>query len=190
MSDKEDLIVLEKIMSGDTKAYSSIVEKYQGMTFRYVYSRFPDSDEALDITQDILVTVFEALKSFRGEAKFSTWFYSIMMNHCKNYRKKKSRIKFIPISYSSGGEDYDLQLADERENPEESVILNDSMRIVREELMRLPNEYKEILIMRDIDGLSYNEITDLLNINMSNVKVRIHRGREMLKNRLYARGLV
>jgi RNA polymerase sigma-70 factor (ECF subfamily) len=190
MSDIEDIVVIERVLSGDTGAFSGIVEKYQGMTFRYAVSKFHDSDEALDITQEVLVAAYEALSSFRRESKFSTWFYSIMVNYCNNYRRKSGRMKTVSLNPVSSGEEYELQIPDERENPEEAVIMSDSLRIVREELMRLPEEYREILMMRDIDGLSYNEITELLNINMSNVKVRIHRGRELLKNRLYARGLV
>ena len=81
-------------------------------------------------------------------------------------------------------------MPDEREDPENRTVMNDSLRIVKEEINSLPDDYREILILRDIDGLSYNEISEILKINLSNVKVRIHRGRELLKNRLSSRGLV
>ena len=190
MSDKDDLKIIERVKAGDTEAYSHIVEKYQGMAYRYVSSRFPEDEEAHDLTQEIFISVYEALSSFRGDSKFSTWFYSIMINHCRNYRKKRNKVKVVPLSYTTAGEEVDIPLSDERENPEKSVVMDDSLRIVKEELMKLPEDYREILTMRDIDGLSYNEICDMLNIKMSNVKVRIHRGREMLKNRLHSRGLI
>jgi RNA polymerase sigma-70 factor (ECF subfamily) len=84
----------------------------------------------------------------------------------------------------------DIQLQDYRENPEDKTINEDTILIIKDEIAKLPEDFKEILTLRDIDGLSYNEISDILNINLSNVKVRIHRGREYLKNRLHARGLI
>ncbi len=189
-SDSEDIQIIDRVLSGDVDAFSGIIERYKDKTFNYVYSQVKDYDEALDITQEIFIMTMEALRSFRRESKFSTWFYSIMVNYCKNYRKKNSRYNLVSINSSRGEEEYDLQLPDERENPEQEVIMNDSLRIVREEIGTLPDDYREILVLRDIEGLPYNEIAEILGISLSNVKVRIHRGREFLKNRLLARGLI
>jgi len=189
-SDSDDIQVIEKVLAGDVEAFSGIIEKYKDKTFNYVYSQVKDYDEALDITQEIFIMTIEALRSFRRESKFSTWFYSIMVNYCKNYRKKNSRYNLVSINSSRGEDEYDMQLPDERENPENEVIMNDSLRIVKDEIGKLPDDYREILLLRDIEGLSYNEISEILDISLSNVKVRIHRGREFLKNRLLARGLI
>lgn len=189
-SDSDDIEVIEKVLAGDIEAFSAIIKKYQEKTFNYVYSQVKDYDEAFDITQEIFIMTIEALRSFRRESKFSTWFYSIMVNYCKNYRKKNRRYSLVPINGSKGDEEYNLQLTDERENPEKEVIMNDSLRILREEISRLPDDYRDILMLRDIEGLSYNEVAEILGISLSNVKVRIHRGREFLKNRLLARGLI
>jgi RNA polymerase sigma-70 factor (ECF subfamily) len=189
-SDSEDIQVIEKVLAGDVDAFSEIIERYKDKTFNYVYSQIKDYDEALDITQEIFIMTIEALRSFRRESKFSTWFYSIMVNYCKNYRKKNSRYNLVSINSSRGEDEYDMQLPDERENPENEVIMNDSLRIVKDEIGKLPDDYREILLLRDIQGLSYNEIAEILDISLSNVKVRIHRGREFLKNRLLARGLI
>ncbi len=189
-SDSDDIEVIEKVLAGDIEAFSVIIKKYQEKTFNYVYSQVKDYDEALDITQEIFIMTIEALRSFRRESKFSTWFYSIMVNYCKNYRKKNRRYNLVPINGSKGDDEYNLQLTDERENPEKEVVMNDSLRIVREEIERLPDDYRDILMLRDIEGLSYNEVAEILDISLSNVKVRIHRGREFLKNRLLARGLI
>ncbi len=189
-SDSEDIQVIDRVLGGDIESFSQIIDKYKDKTFNYVYSQIKDYDEAHDITQEIFIMTIEALRSFRRESKFSTWFYSIMVNYCKNYRKKNSRFHLVPIAVTRGDTEYDLQIPDERENPEEEVIMNDSLRIVREEIDQLPNDYREILLLRDIQGLTYNEIAEILDISLSNVKVRIHRGREFLKNKLLARGLI
>jgi len=190
MSPIDDIEIINRVIDGDKEAFSMIVKKYQNMVFKYVYYQFNNYDEALDITQDIFITVMEALQSFRQESKFSTWLYSIMVNYCKNYRKKMSRYNTVSLKVMRGADEIDLQLEDHRENPEQRVVDEDSMRIVKEEIEKLPEDFKDILTLRDIDGLSYNEISDILGINLSNVKVRIHRGREYLKNRLHARGLI
>jgi len=190
MSQINDIEVVNKVIEGDIESFSLIVKKYQNMVFKYVYYQFNNYDEALDITQDIFITVMEALKSFRKESKFSTWLYSIMVNHCKNYRKKSSKYNLVPLKITKQENEVDLQIQDYRENPEDKAINEDTLFIIKDEISKLPEDFKEILTLRDIDGLSYNEISDILNINLSNVKVRIHRGREFLKNRLHARGLI
>jgi RNA polymerase sigma-70 factor (ECF subfamily) len=190
MSKFDDIEIINRVINGDIEAYSHIINKYQDMIFKYVYYQFNNYDEALDITQDIFITVLEALSSFRQESKFSTWLYSIMVNHCKNYRKKKNRHRTVPLQINRGDEEIEFQLQDHRENTEEKIVTEDSLRILKEEIGKLPDDFREILTLRDIEGLSYNEISGILGINLSNVKVRIHRGREYLKNRLYSRGLI
>jgi len=190
MSKIDDIEIISRVLEGNTDAYSTIINKYQDMVFKYAYYQFNDYDEALDITQDIFITVLEALPSFRQESKFSTWLYSIMVNHCKNYRKKKNRYSLVPLQAKKGDDEYEIQLEDAREDPEDKIVKEDSLRIVKEEISKLPDDFREILTLRDLEGLSYNEIANILGINLSNVKVRIHRGREYLKNRLYARGLI
>jgi len=185
-----DIEIVNKVIEGDIEAFSLIVKKYQNMVFKYVYYQFNNYDEALDITQDIFITVMEALKSFRQESKFSTWLYSIMVNHCKNHRKKSNKYNLVPLKITKQESEIDIQLQDHRENPEAKTVNEDTILIIKDEISKLPEDFKEIITLRDIDGLSYNEISDILKINLSNVKVRIHRGREYLKNRLHTRGLI
>lgn len=190
MSDKSDLEVIERVLAGDIEAFSAIIEKYQDRVFRYAYFRVYNYDEALDITQEVFLMAMEALRSFRREAKFSTWLFSIMVNYCKNFRKKRDRFPSVALSRSDGGDEFEIPIPDERQTPEDDVITGDTLRIVKEELYALPDDYKEILVLRDIEGLPYGDIARVLGIHLSNVKVRIHRGRELLKKRLAERGLL
>lgn len=190
MSEKsDDMQIIERVINGDTEAFSVIIRRYSDQVFRYVRAKFENNDEVMDITQDIFMMVFESLGSFRGDSKFSTWLFSITANYCKNYRKKMNRARTISIEKSEE-ESGEFQIADERENTEKTVIDRESLRIVKEELYRLPEDYREILILRDIEGMPYNEIAGILGISLSNVKVRIHRGREQLKERLQEKGLL
>ena len=189
MSDSIDISVVDRVLGGEVNAYADIIEKYQNRVFRYVYSRCGNYDEAVDITQDIFVMTYESLASFRRESKFSTWLYSIMVNYCKNHQKKKMRFTSISID-RNGEDDFEIQIADERQNTEDDIITKDMLRILKEELLELPEDHRDILMLRDIEGLSYNEIAEVLGISLANVKVRIHRGRELLKNRLQAKGVL
>ncbi|MCX7679895.1 MAG: RNA polymerase sigma factor [Spirochaetes bacterium] len=186
ISDKE---IVERVRKGDYESFSILIERYLNRVVRYVRAKFDNPDEVMDVTQDIFMMAFESLESFRGDSKFSTWLFSITANYCKNYRRKLNKIKTFSIekAYEETGE---LPIADERINTEQAVIDSDSLRIVKEELYKLPEDYREILILRDIEGLSYNEIAEVLGITLANVKVRIHRAREQLKERLQEKGLL
>ncbi|MDY6932615.1 MAG: sigma-70 family RNA polymerase sigma factor [Spirochaetota bacterium] len=190
MSDANDIEIIDRVLSGDIDSFSEIIKKYNNRIFRYAYSKVGNYEEALDITQDILVVIFEALKSFRRESKLSTWIYSIMVNYCMNYKKRKEKYSYVSINRINGNDEFELQLSDDKQNPEKETIDSESLRILKDELYKLPNDYKEILILRDIDGLPYNDIAGILGVNLSNVKVRIHRGRGLLKKRLVERDLI
>lgn len=187
MSEYSDYEIIDKVTAGDTDAYAAIISRYQNKIFRYVYTRVYDYDEASDMTQDIFLIVMESLKTFRKESLFSTWLFSIAVNYCKNYRRK-NRHKIYSIHNAT--DDGELQIADERQNQEELAITNESMQIMLEELYKLPDDYRDILVLRDIEGESYAAISHMLHLSLANVKVRIHRGREMLKTRLQRRGLL
>ncbi len=189
MSDIHDIETIDRVLKGDVHAFAEIIEKYRDRVFRYVYVKFGNYDEAMDITQEIFIMTFESLEKFRRESKFSTWLYSIMVNYGKNHQKKANRYRSVSIDRVHG-DDFEFQLTDERENPERQVVDRDSLRIVKEELFNLPDDYREILVLRDIEGLPYNEISRILGIGLSNVKVRIHRGRELLKERLQEKKLI
>ena len=187
MSEYSDNETIDKVLAGDIDAFAHIIKRYQDRIFRYVYTRVYDYDEACDMTQDIFVITLESLKSFRKESQFSTWLFSIAINYCKNYRRK-NRHKVFSINNTT--DDTEIQIPDIRQNQEELTITNESLQIMREELLKLPDDYRDILILRDIEGESYSTIAQMLNLSMANVKVRIHRGREMLKSRLQQRGLL
>ncbi len=189
MSDSYDIEIIDRVLDGDVNAFAKIIEKYQNRVFRYVFARCNNYDETVDITQDIFLMTYESLATFRRESKFSTWLYSIMVNYCKNYQKKMQRYTNVSID-RMGDDEFEFQLSDERQNTEEEIITKDMLKIMKDELMNLPEDHKEILILRDIDGLSYNEISDILGISLANVKVRIHRGRELLKTRLQTKGVL
>jgi RNA polymerase sigma-70 factor, ECF subfamily len=190
MSELSDMEIVQKVVGGDTEAFGEIVKRYQDRVFRYVYSRVDSYDEAYDAAQDVFIQVMESLAGFRGESKFSTWLYSVTANYCKNYRRKRLRAKTVSITMGSGADEYEMPIPDTRERTEDKVLLDEMLDAVREEMKNLPEDYSEILHLRDVEGMPYEEIAEVVGITLSNVKVRIHRGREMLKKKMEKRGLL
>lgn len=190
MSNKSDEEIVKQVVQGDSEIFGVLVRRYQEKIFRLAYGYTGNEDDAMELAQDILIASFESLPRFRGESKFSTWLYSIGMNHCKNFIRKRGRIISMPIKSIVDDSELEIQLADKKTDVEQSVINNDSMKIAVDELGKLPVEYREAVLLRDLNGMSYDEISIALGITMSNVKVRIHRGRDMLKKRLIERGLI
>ena len=149
-----------------------------------------NEDDALEIAQEVLIAAFESLKNFRGESQFSTWLYSITTNQCRNHARRRGRIRKVSLSAMDEEFEQEIQIADTRESTEKKVLLSEAHAAAMEELQRIPEDYRQAVILRDIEEMSYDDISRALSISMSNVKVRIHRGREMLKKRMAERGLL
>ena len=190
MTEKSDLEIIESVVKGKVNDYALLVKRYRDKVFRYVCGYCGNEEDAMEISQDILVAAYSSLSKFRGEAKFSTWLFSIMINHCRNHIRKKGRIKKVSISdlYDDSGSDYEIP--DCRGSLEEDLVTTETYKAAIAELSNLPDDYREAVILCDVEEMSYEDISEALSISMSNVKIRIHRGREMLRKRLNERGYV
>lgn len=167
----EDFLLIERFKEDDESAYSELVLKHKEKVRNLVYLTLGDVDYVDDISQDVFISVFHKLKEFRFESKFTTWLYRITVNKCRDYlRKKKVRSIFVDIKdvdYERGG----------RTN----VDSIDIPHLVRKAIAKLPEKLKIPLVLRDIDGFSYQEIADKLECEVGTVKSRIFRARESLK---------
>lgn len=167
----EDYTLIRKFIDGEETAFGSLVVKHKEKVRNLVYLTLGDTEFIDDISQDVFINVYHKLKEFRFESKFTTWLYRITINKCRDYlRKKRVRSIFVPIKDDgpefSGGT--------HSENP-------DIPRLVRSAIDKLPEKLRVPLILRDIDGLSYNEIAEKLECEVGTVKSRIFRARESLK---------
>lgn len=166
-----DFLLIEEFKSGNENAFSELVAKHKEKVRNLVYLTLGDVDYVDDISQDVFISVYHKLKEFRFESKFTTWLYRITVNKCRDYlRKKRVRRIFVPIKevdYERGG----------RTNVDSLDIPN----LVRKAITKLPEKLKIPLVLRDIDGFSYQEIADKLECEVGTVKSRIFRARETLK---------
>jgi RNA polymerase sigma-70 factor (ECF subfamily) len=183
-------VLIRRLQQRDEKAFEEIVRMYQHKVFNLVYRMIGNSEEAEDVAQEVFVTVFKAIDSFRGEAKFSTWLYRIAANHCKNRMKYLGR-----RSYKATGE---LNEATEKEaadaqpsamrphvdGPDAVLEGLELERTVQQGIKALDEEHRVLIILRDVEDLSYEEISSITGLELGTVKSRLHRARLQLKEHM------
>ncbi len=179
-----DQELVEKAQQGDKKAFNLLVVRYQnrvaGLLTRYVAR-----DDIPDIVQESFIKAYRSLESFRGESAFYTWLYRIAVNTAKNHLTSLGRRPPKEDILAEDAESYDVgtQLR-EADTPENLVLSNELKRIVFETIENLPEELKAAITLREIEGLSYEEIAETMNCPVGTVRSRIFRAREAIDARI------
>ena len=181
--------LIKQSISGDVESFEQLIRQYQRMAYNVAYRMMGNEEDAKDMTQEALVKVFKKLKSFRMDASFSTWLYRIVMNTCKDEMRKK-KMSTISIDQSIETEDSQVyfELEEKGLGPEEKLLQKETQNLVHSALQEIPEDNRMVLILRDIKNLTYDEISEVLDIPKGTVKSRINRGRLALKDVLKARG--
>ena len=169
------------------ESFRLLLRRYQGPVYAYVCRLIDDLSEAEDVTQDVFVKVFRKVGSFREECSFKTWLYRIAARESSNRRRwfSRHRLREVALSISQGRpSEYAEMLPHPGKGPFEQTERREHRDILNEALRQLDPRYREAVVLRDVCGLSYNEIAETLGISLGTVKSRILRGREALKRRL------
>ena len=192
--EREDREIIERVLQGDKEAFREIVLRYQTRIYNMTYRFLGNREEAEDLSQEIFLSIYRNLKNFRHESKFSTWVYRIVQNHCINrsaYLKRRHVSEHDSLTRHEpegrGNELAERALADPTESPEGNLQRREVERIVQQGISRLQEDFRQILILRDLEGRSYDEIAEILGISLGTVKSRIHRARMSLKAQLDGR---
>ncbi len=173
----DSLIIL--FQNGERDVFRFLVERYQEKVRNIVFSIFNDSDLVDDISQEVFIKVFQALQNFRFESSFYTWIYRITVNKCRDELRKKKVKRFF--SFASFEKTTNLKI----ENMATTTFDDENMMgVIEETLKKLPEKFRMPIILKDIDGLSYDEIAEVLDCQVGTVKSRLSRGRSMLKELL------
>jgi len=172
-----DRELVQRLRAGDAEALRAVVERYQQRIFSLIFGIVRDRHEVEDVAQEVFLKIFQRIDAFDGRSKFYTWLYRVAANAAKDHVKKLSRRPAVPL-------DENAPLPDEAAGPGEHASRQESRRIVREAIDSLPPRYREVLALREIQGLSYTEIADVLRLSMGTVESRLHRARARLKRRL------
>lgn len=170
--------------------FEAIVEKYHGKVFQLVYRYTGDYEEACDLTQDTFVRAFNAWGEFRGDSQVYTWLYRIALNLCHNQQKRtQKRTRMERWSLDATTEDsFDtrtpLEVADERPLPLQRLEGDEMRYRLREALLQLPENYRTVIVLRDIEGLTYEEIARVTDSTLEAIKSRLFRARQNLRRLL------
>jgi len=179
---EETTRLVKAFKKGDKSAFDKIVHFYQNKIYNLTLNYVKQTEEAKDLTQDVFVTLFRALPSLKDDRKFVAWMYQIAVNHCRNRYKRLQRRGFFS-SYSIDDADNILQLPS-GDLPEENAEHRDILNVILTTMETMSATEQEILQLRDIQELSYEEVSLILDIPLGTVKSKLNRARGKLKNKL------
>lgn len=167
----DDFSLIQRFIEGDEFCFSTLVQRHKEKVRNIIYITLSNTDSVDDIVQEVFITVYKSLKHFRFESQFTTWLYRITVNKCKDHlRKVKIRSIFTPIR-----EEFDYR-------DESNTSYSDIPEIMQKAIKKLPEKLRTPLLLKDIEGLSYQEIAEAVQCEIGTVKSRIFRAREGLKN--------
>lgn len=177
-----DEAVIKKVAEGNADQFEIIIKRYNQQLFRIIRSYLSNRQDSEDVIQTTYLKAFKNLKQFRGDSKFSTWLIRIAINEA--LKKLKGQNKISGLHSVTNGQNFDQKNNDENYTPESKMIQKDMSKHLEKAIDTLPPKYRSVLIMRKIEQLSTEETADILEISQSNVKVRLHRAKNMLRDKL------
>jgi RNA polymerase sigma-70 factor, ECF subfamily len=182
---------LERLRGGDVIAFNRLVEERHGDIYALLYRLTEDPEEARDLTQETFLQAFRNIAGFRGEADLRTWLYRIAVNQARNrwrWWKRRRRDRTVSLDAPVGEEGGATLAAGLRAeasgDPEAQALARERERALLDALSTLSRPYREVIVLRDIEGLSYEEVAQALDMNIGTVKSRLSRGRDELRRRL------
>ena len=183
----EENTLIERCQQGDLKAFDRLVDKYASWVYQIAFRMTNDRDDADDIAQEAFIRAFSAISKFKQRSSFSTWLYRIAVNVCHDELKRRKRAPqpMSALQSEDDSEDPIAQLAaNESSDPAEIVEARERQRAVQQAIGSLPEHYRMVLILRDLQGLSYEEIAQVVGDRVGTVKSRINRARLALREKL------
>ncbi|MCL5030312.1 MAG: sigma-70 family RNA polymerase sigma factor [Bacteroidetes bacterium] len=166
-----------------SKAFEIIIQRYKNPLMNYVYRFLGDYEACVDIVQETFIKVYRYKNSYSSIAKFSTWIYTIAGNLARTEYQRKKRRNFFSIE-STWDENEPYEIPDESFRPDVTTDSDLKEEIIQKALLKISASYREAVILRDIQGMSYEEISEIMKINVGTVKSRINRGRAQLQKLL------
>ena len=186
----EELDIIKKVLDGDANAFEEIVLANQKNVYNLALKMTKNEDDALDLSQEAFLKAYRQLEVFRGESKFSVWLYRLTYNLCIDFLRKKQKSQVISLNayQNDDGESVEMELPDVRALPEDSLTRKELRNEITQSIEKLGQSHSEILVMREINDMSYTDIAQTLGISEGTVKSRIARARLNLANILVKNG--
>jgi len=182
--------IIKKVLDGDGNAFEELVIANEKNVYNLALKMTKNEEDASDITQEAFIKAYRQLGAFRGDSKFSVWLYRMTYNLCIDFLRKNSKTRVISISsyQDDTGDAVDIEFPDIRALPTEVVEQKELRELIAKSINELNDDHRQILIMRELEDMSYCDIADVLNISEGTVKSRIARARQNLVKILSERG--
>ncbi|MFN2492635.1 MAG: sigma-70 family RNA polymerase sigma factor [Pyrinomonadaceae bacterium] len=179
---------IERLKQGDSDAFERLVYERSGEIYGLLFRLTENTEEARDLTQETFLRAFQSIGRFRGEADLKTWIYRIAINQARNrwrwWRRRRQDSTISLETHGQSNQPLSSTLSEPAENPEEETLAHERESALRSALKKLGRTYRETVILRDIEGFTYEEIAATLDINVGTVKSRLARGRQELRRKL------
>jgi RNA polymerase sigma-70 factor (ECF subfamily) len=193
----EDAALVADLKAGSEEAFAILIAQYHQPLYSLIARSLNDPADAADITQEVFIKVFRSIRSFQGESSLRTWLYRIALHEASNQRRWWSRHKKQEITIDSSVENEDdgsvfslsSTLADHSDSPYDCAAQAEVRVRIEAALRQLPDAFRMVVVLREIEGFAYEEIAEILNVNLGTVKSRLTRGRSALRALLLAEGV-
>jgi RNA polymerase sigma-70 factor (ECF subfamily) len=184
-----DVEFIERLKRGEATAFEILIAEHSGEIYGLLFRLTENGEEARDLTQETFLRAFQNIDRFRGEADLRTWIYRIAINQARNRwrwwrRRRRDATVSLDSSLGQSSQTVGETLVEGTENPEQQTLAHEREIALRAALRKLSRSYREAVVLRDIEGFSYEEIAATLGINVGTVKSRLARGRQELRQRL------
>ena len=182
--------IIQKVLAGDKNAFEELVIANQKNVYNLAMKMTRNEEDALDVSQEAFIKAFQQLSNFRGDSRFSVWLYRLTYNLCIDFlRKKKPDSNVISLNYEDDSGDVSpLEIPDLRNLPEDNAIRSETRKIIADGIKELAPKHRDVLVMREITGMSYDEMAESLRVSAGTVKSRLARARLKLVNILMEKG--
>lgn len=175
--------LIDRILCGHHESFYDLISPYERRVFLTAYDILQVEADAEEVAQEAFLKAFRSLRSFRREAQFSTWLLRITVNEARMRLRKRREVSLDSVSPNHQEADHTpILLVDWREIPAEALLREETRRLLRESIAALPENYREILTLRDLNGLTNAETAEILGLTLGNAKVRLLRARLMLRD--------
>ena len=183
MADSSEItLLIQKAQKGDTNAFGTLVASYEKFIFNVACKMFSNSEDASDIAQEALIKAYKNIDKFDFNSSFSTWLYRITVNACIDEMRRRKGRESISIDAEDEESGLAVQIEDTSLGAEERVIQNETVSEVRAAIDKLSEEHKTVIILRDLQDMTYEQVAQTLDLRIGTVKIRLARARKSLKD--------
>ncbi|MBU4511407.1 sigma-70 family RNA polymerase sigma factor [bacterium] len=178
----DDLKIIESCLLGNPQMFSRLIDNYKNMVYNLAYRVSNNPHEAEDISQEAFLRAYQSLARFNSSYKFSTWLYQITLNIIRDkFKKKELNPASLDAPVETDNSEFYPQPADSTNNPEQIMAQKEDAQAIQQAIYSLPLKYREVIVLRHLQDLSYIEISNILKLPSGTVKIRLYRAREQLR---------